>query len=74
VGQNLTGANISDSIPPYTIYISSSTTLNGVAEADPLPNVSPVEGAGMEVHATGELDGIINDGQSAEVIFQVTVE
>jgi len=73
-GETITGANLVDSIPEHSTYVADSTTLNGGAVADPLPGVSPIEGAGMAINSPSEPSGEINNGETAVIIFQVTVD
>jgi hypothetical protein len=81
-----TDSILRDSIPPYTTYVASSTTLNGVAVADdggadafPL---SPANG-GLGVNSVnGTADqvngGVLVDGDTgadaATIVFRVTVD
>ena len=72
---DLTGAVISDEIPPYTTYVPNSTTLNGTTLPDesgttPLATVN----SGLEVNSVGDPAGTIGVGQTATVTLQVTVE
>lgn len=71
-GQNVTGASLTDSIPDYITYVPNSTTLNGAPQAD-IAGVSPVVG-GMDVNSPTGGAGEINDGETAVIIFQVTVD
>lgn len=71
----LTGAVITDDVPPYTAYVPNSTSLNGTPVADeggttPLATVN----SGMDVNSPGEPAGEIAVGDSATVILQVTVQ
>jgi hypothetical protein len=71
----LTGAAITDDIPPYTSYVPNSTTLNGAPVADetlttPLATVN----SGMDVNSPGEPAGEIAVGDTATVTLQVTVQ
>ena len=71
----LTGANLQDEVPAYTTYVANSTTLNGTPVADPAPNVLPLSGAGLVVQSPGAgAAGEIVAGESAVVVFQVTVQ
>lgn len=48
--ENAVQVTLRDSIPANTTYVANSTTLNGVAVADPSTGVSPLE-AGMLINA-----------------------
>jgi hypothetical protein len=71
----LTGAVITDDVPPFTAYVPNSTSLNGTPVADeggttPLATVN----SGMDINSPGEPAGEIAVGDSATVILQVTVQ
>ena len=72
-GETVTGAEITDSIPEHATYVNDSTTLNAVAVPDPVVGESAVE-TGLEVNSASGGAGEIVDGESAIVIFQVTVD
>ena len=71
-GETITGAAITDSIPEFTTYVPNSTTLNGNPVADVGANSALV--GGLQVNSPTGAAGEIIDGESAEVIFQVTVD
>ena len=73
-GQNLSGAVITDSIPQYTTYVDGSTTLNGAAVPDAGGTNFPLDEGGLTVNSPGGAAGDVLDGESAVVIFQVTVD
>ncbi len=52
--ENATAVELRDTIPANTTYIADSTTLNGVAVADPAAATSPLQG-GMEINAPEDL-------------------
>ncbi|MEA3362625.1 MAG: hypothetical protein U9Q61_05080, partial [Thermodesulfobacteriota bacterium] len=52
--ENATAVELRDAIPVNTTYVAESTTLNGVAVADPAPATSPLQG-GMEINAPEDL-------------------
>ncbi|MDF1629833.1 MAG: hypothetical protein P1U78_08565 [Alcanivoracaceae bacterium] len=70
--ETITGATISDSIPEFTAYVPNSTTLNGNPVADVGPNSALV--GGLQVNSPTGAAGEIIDGETAVVIFQVTVQ
>lgn len=72
---NLTGAVITDEVPPYTSYVPNSTTLNGTTLADE-GGTTPLAGvnAGLEVNGPADPAGIIGVGQTATVTLQVSVQ
>lgn len=71
-GETVTGASLTDTLPEFTTYVASSTTLNGAPVAD-LGSDSPLF-TGMPVNSTGGAAGEILDGETAIVTFQVTVD
>jgi uncharacterized repeat protein (TIGR01451 family) len=73
-GSNVTGATLTDTLPQYTGYVTSSTTLNGAAVADAGGTPFPLDEGGISVNSPGGAAGEILDGESAVVIFQVTVD
>lgn len=71
-GETINGAAITDSIPEFTTYVPNSTTLNGNPVAD--VGATSVLVGGLQVNSPTGAAGEIIDGESAEVIFQVTVD
>ena len=73
---NATSSKLVDEIPEYTTYIASSTTLNSGAVADGAGATFPLVSAngGLTVKSTSGTSGVIVDGESAVVIFRVTVD
>lgn len=71
----LTGAVLTDDIPPYTTYVPNSTSLNGSPVAD-VAGTTPLatSNGGMPVHSPGQASGTIAVGASATVLFQATVQ
>ncbi len=76
---NATGVTFTDAVPANTTYVGSSTTLNGIAVADPALNVSPLI-AGIDVSSSdltpplpGAGAGVLTAGQNAVIVFDVTV-
>lgn len=69
------GATVSDVIPANTTYVPDSTTLNGVAVADPA-GVMPYSrtSPATEVHSPGANPGVVDGGSSAVVRFTVKVD
>ena len=77
---NATGVTFTDAVPANTTYVGSSTSLNGIAIADPALNVSPLIG-GINVSSSdltpplpGAGAGVLTAGQNAVVVFDVTVD
>jgi uncharacterized repeat protein (TIGR01451 family) len=73
-------AAIVDQIPAFTTYVAGSTTLNGVAVADPAAGVAPLA-AGMSLNAPedptpGTLRAVVPPSQSnlATIVFDVVVD
>lgn len=71
----LTGAVITDDIPPYTAYVPNSTSLNGASVPDesattPLATVN----GGLDVNSPSGAAGEIAIGETATVVLQVTVQ
>ncbi len=52
--ENATVVELRDTIPANTTYIADSTTLNGIAVADPAPNTSLLQ-SGMAINAPEDL-------------------
>lgn len=73
-GNTLNSAVIEDSIPAYTQYVANSTTLNGVAVGDAGTTPFPLDEGGLPVNSPGEGAGVVADGETAVVIFRVTVD
>ena len=77
-----TNATLFDAIPTYTDYVAGSTTLNGVALADPPGADGPLaEPTGLPI-ASSDLTpplpltgmGVLNPGENAVVQFDLDVE
>jgi uncharacterized repeat protein (TIGR01451 family) len=68
-----TSMTLVDPIPANTTYVANMTTLNTIAVPDngsaPFMPYSTVR----EIHSPGEPNGTINVGESATVVFKVTV-
>lgn len=62
---------LQDAIPAGTAYVAGSTTLNGAAVAD-VAGVMPFVAA-KAVNSAGQAAGVLAPGQSAAVVFRVTV-
>lgn len=73
-GTDLSGAVMEDTIPAYTQYVASSTTLNGAAVADAGATPFPLDEGGLSINSPSGAAGEILDGESAELIFRVTVD
>ncbi|MDI1300878.1 MAG: hypothetical protein PSX71_03140 [bacterium] len=71
----LTAANLQDDVPAYTAYVAGTTTLNGSAVTEATPGTLPLSGSGLLVKSPGAVTaGDILPGETATVIFQVTVQ
>ena len=68
---DVTVATLTDSIPEHATYVADSTTLNAVPVAD-VAGTSALVG-GMPINSPGGAAGEILDGETAVIIFQVTV-
>lgn len=71
-GETITGAALSDSIPEHATYVPNSTFLNGAPVADVGPDSALA--AGMAINSASGAAGEIVDGETAVVLFQVTVD
>lgn len=71
-GETVTGAVLKDAIPSYTTYVADSTTLNAAAAAD-VGGTTPLV-AGLSINTPAAAAGVLADGDSAIVMFRVTVE
>lgn len=71
----LSGAVITDDVPPYTTYVPNSTSLNGTPVAD-VASTTPlaVSNGGLPVNSAGQASGVIAIGANATVVLQVTVQ
>lgn len=72
----LNGAKIVDDVPPYTTYVANSTSLNGtnVPDAGGASQLTTGNG-GLTVKSPGATSaGDILPGETATVVFQVTVQ
>jgi hypothetical protein len=74
---DVTGAQITDTVPVFTTYIDDTTTLNGAAVGTPDSGVLPLI-ATLSINtpgaAAGTLTGAITPGNDAIVTFRVTVQ
>lgn len=74
----VTGVTLIDLVPAYTTYVASSTTLNGIGVAGD-GATSPLIGAGLLIDANAgrtsgqAATGILNAGQTAIVVYKVTI-
>lgn len=73
-GSNLVAAVMEDTIPTYTAYVTNSTTLNGNPVADAGTTPFPLDEGGIAVNTPSGASGELVDGETAIVIFQVTVD
>lgn len=71
----MTGAVLKDPLPQYTTYVASTTSLNGASVAD-VNGTTPVNSSsGLTLKSPSATSaGQIMPGESAIVIFQVTVQ
>ena len=65
------GTTLRDLIPAGTTYVAGSTRLNGAVVAD-VSGAMPYVASGL-INSPGEPSGVINNGESAVVQFQVKV-
>ncbi|MFO0747052.1 MAG: hypothetical protein U1F43_15520 [Myxococcota bacterium] len=59
-------------IPAGMTYVAGSTTLNGQSMSDVALGIGPFATAGA-VHSPGEAAGVINAGEAAVIVIQVTI-
>ncbi|WP_054030668.1 DUF11 domain-containing protein [Desulfatitalea tepidiphila] len=78
--EDAVNANLRDSIPASTTYVTNSTTLNGTTVADSAAGVNPLE-SGMPIHAQENTtpgymraDSDASAGNVATVTFDVLVD
>ena len=73
---NATNSKLVDEVPDYTTYVAGSTSLNGGAVADGAGSSFPlsVANGGIPVSSASGASGVIVDGESAVVLFRVTVD
>ena len=69
---NSAGTTLADSIPTGTTYVANSTTLNGAAITD-VAGAMPYATAARPINSPTGAAGVINVGETATVIFKVTV-
>ncbi|MCK0154167.1 isopeptide-forming domain-containing fimbrial protein [Alcanivorax sp. S6407] len=69
-----------DAIPQFTTYVPDSTTLNGVAVADPAVGISALE-SGMLINAPGnttpgamDADALAGADATATIVFDVVID
>ncbi|MDQ3815155.1 MAG: DUF11 domain-containing protein, partial [Armatimonadota bacterium] len=68
---NSAGTTLTEPIPAGTTYVAGSTTLNGTAVAD-VAGAMPYAAA-RTINSPGEPAGQVNAGETATVVFTVTV-
>ena len=73
-GITLNTALIEDTVPAYTQYLPNSTQLNGVAVTDAGATAFPLDEGGLSINSPSGASGQIIDGETAVVLFQVTVD
>lgn len=73
---NLLNSLVVDEVPNNTTYISGSTTLNAGAVADGAGSTLPTTAAngGLQINSPSGAAGVLVDGESAVLIFRVTVD
>jgi hypothetical protein len=73
---DLTAAVIADTVPDYTTYVLSTTTLNGAAVADDAVGTTPfvLDEGGLQVNSATGAPGVVVSGETAEVTFTVLVD
>lgn len=72
---NVNNAAIVEEVPNYTSYVAGTTKLNGVAVADGPASTLPTTSAngGLQVNSPSGAAGVIVDGESAVILYQVTI-
>jgi uncharacterized repeat protein (TIGR01451 family) len=73
-GSTLTGAVLEDSIPVFVEYVANSTTMNGNPVADAGTSPFPLDEGGLQINSPSGAAGVIADGETAIVVFRVTVD
>ena len=66
-----TGVSFIDAIPADTTYVPNSVTLNGIAVPD-VVGLSPLI-AGIPINSTSAASGVVVVGDTATIVFDVTV-
>jgi uncharacterized repeat protein (TIGR01451 family) len=73
---NASNVDIVDQIPANTVYVTDSTTLNGIAVADPAAGVSPLTDGILINSPQDPIPGVLNAGaadNTATIVFDVVV-
>ena len=73
-GNAVTGAQLEDFLPEFTSYVANSTTLNGNPVADAGGTPFPLDEGGLPINSPTGVAGEIVDGETAVILFQVTVD
>ncbi|HEY9032592.1 MAG TPA: hypothetical protein VIN71_01525 [Pseudomonadales bacterium] len=73
-GNNVAGAVVADFIAEYTSYVADSTTLNGNPVVDAGATLFPLDEGGVSVNSATGAAGEIVDGETAVILYQVTVD
>lgn len=75
-GGNLANSQIVDEVPNNTTYVPGSTTLNGAPVPDGAGSTLPTTFAngGLQINSPTGAAGVLVDGESAVLIFRVTVD
>lgn len=69
--ENAVNAVLVDPVPGNAVYVTGSTTLNGLS-VDDVDGGSPLV-SGMEVHTPGDPSGQLSAGEEATVAFQAAI-
>ena len=70
---NATGVKVYDSIPAYSRYVASSTTINGTTVADAAATMPFAASGGRFINSPGELAGIIKPGDANKVVIKFRI-
>lgn len=72
---NLANSLVVDEVPANTVFVSGSTTLNGIAVSDGAGATLPTTATngGLQINSPTGAAGVLVDGESAVLVFQVTV-
>ncbi|WP_111657814.1 DUF11 domain-containing protein [Isoalcanivorax indicus] len=74
-GETVSGAVLEDSLPEHTSYVADSTQLNGNPVADDTVGATllPLDEGGLQINTPSGVAGELVDGESAVILFRVSV-
>lgn len=74
-GETVAGAVLEDSLPEHTTYVADSTQLNGNPVADDTVGATllPLDEGGLQINTPTGAAGELVDGESAVILFRVSV-